>query len=208
MRISCPECEHELVITVKSTMPTSSDPASPLSARALRAVLEFMKTREPGRHPAGGLYQAFQNWDGLDPAVRGLTQNAFGRALKRNGAAPYRTSTERGYGIPVIPDDAVPGKVSRWASEAAQKSPKGAPVLMGQGEIRVLSPSGKPYTTHYLDADDNRIPVDKPQWVLDEEIRTPLQAETVPTPVPVDEYFDDRPKGRWVRDVGWVPDAE
>lgn len=102
MTFNCPNCRAELKITVEPKVKpagparrTASD-VSPLTDKMLADVWNFMKDRE-GKFKSRDLYNTYLRWT---QAARPLTQNAFGRALKANGATPWRDSESRGYEIP------------------------------------------------------------------------------------------------------------
>lgn len=118
MKLSCPNCSSTLVITVtaKDQPPrparnTATD-VSPLTNPALQDVWTFMSTRE-GRYKAADLYNTYLRWTQMR---RPLTQNAFGRALKANGATPWRDSDSRGYEIPPM-EQTEPAKMTEKAQE-------------------------------------------------------------------------------------------
>lgn len=113
MRIYCPSCETHFSITVTPEHKETLDPTSPLNARAMRAILEFMREVGPTRKTAGALYRLYKDEQiYMERDWPELSHNAFARALRRNGAQPWRTGTERGYVIPAIPADQKPAPIA------------------------------------------------------------------------------------------------
>lgn len=120
--ITCPNCLHDVPFTVKLSAPTAPKrptDATPLTASALRAVLEFMEER-PGRHTVGDL---FANYSSTRETYNGpkLTKQAFVMALRRNGATRWRTGTSRGYEIPEIEPTQRPAKVAPTTQEKVNR---------------------------------------------------------------------------------------
>lgn len=102
MTFNCPNCRAELKITVepknKPAGParrTATD-ITPLTDKMLADVWNFMKDRE-GRFTSSDLYNTYLRWTEV---ARPLSQNAFGRALKANGATQWRSAKSRGFVIP------------------------------------------------------------------------------------------------------------
>lgn len=110
MLIVCPcGCDHKFTVSVKSVSGVTINPDSPLTGSVLRAVLEFMRHRGPGRATVAELYEEFKRADApWATGGRGLSYGAFARALRRNGAIPWRNAVQRGYDIPAVPDDQLP----------------------------------------------------------------------------------------------------
>jgi hypothetical protein len=115
---TCPHCHGSLQITVKGLGATEkSSPGSPITSRALRAVQAFMRERGPGDYLFRDLADLYDDLrTGEDPNRTepwpALNDNAFARALVRNGARRYRTAKERYYTIPEIAADQKPGPVA------------------------------------------------------------------------------------------------
>lgn len=112
MIINCPDCECQFQVTVKPVDHTGrkyvSD--SPITPKALRSILQFMRTLGPGRQTSAKVRQAYDELLKQNPDWPSLTDRALFTCLRRNGAKKFRTATYRGWDIPIISDDQEPAK--------------------------------------------------------------------------------------------------
>lgn len=117
--IPCPHCKNSIQITAVNPAPGSD---VSLGSREMKAVLEFMRNHRPGRHNSTDLFTAYENWrEGM--SWPGITQAAFGRALRANGATPWRTGQGRGWDLPEIKEDQKAARPARSVrEEEAQRS--------------------------------------------------------------------------------------
>lgn len=142
MLISCPHCTGSFSVTVKAVGAVQrSYPGSPLTSKVLRSVQSFMREQGPGDHSFRDLVRAYHaSPTGPSESWPALNDNAFARALTRNGAVKWRTAKERFYSIPEIAADQKPPPVAtsvqdRIDAEAYQE----ALVTHGRGENRVVT---------------------------------------------------------------------
>jgi len=114
-RLTCPNCQHELEVEVKGV--EKAPDASPIDARVLRSVHDFMKAN-PGRQTFSHLYS---EWVETRAQYGGpkLTHRAFSMALTRNGAKRWRSSRDRGFTIE--PPEELPPLTAKVAPTVQEK---------------------------------------------------------------------------------------
>jgi hypothetical protein len=115
MLINCPNCSSHFKVVVQPVGSTQkSHPSSPITSKALRSVQAFMRQRGPGDYPFRDLVMAYHSdrltGRGAEDSWPALNDNAFSRALTRNGAQRWRTAKERFYTIPEISEDQAAAK--------------------------------------------------------------------------------------------------
>lgn len=96
--IACPNCRTSLEIRTVEP-PSGND--SPIGTTELKAVHEFMGTMLPGRRTMAELYAGYELHREAGGWPR-ITKNSLARALRANGATPWRNSAGRGWDIPEI----------------------------------------------------------------------------------------------------------
>lgn len=136
---TCPSCGSHLTVTLAATEKRPARPSSQntIGAGDLRDVFDLMTRLGPGRRKTDDLFSQFEQSHPLNR----MTKNGFARALRMNGATPWRGAEGRGWDLPKLEQDqrpAVPAptvreKTDREAYQAALGAHTGGTWAKGRG---------------------------------------------------------------------------
>lgn len=132
--VNCPNCHHDVEIRIMGTAPrTKKSATGSISSAQLKAVLGFMRRLGAGRKTTTYLYSLYLGQQETFH-LPNLTPNTLGRALRLNGATPWRTADERGWDIPVIPDEQKAAKPAEYVQEREARADFEAAVVAHAAE--------------------------------------------------------------------------
>jgi len=108
--VSCPHCHGDVEVRIQGTAPRRQGNGI-VSSDQLKATLRFMRRLGAGRRTSVYLVSLYEELRASDPAAwPSMNSNVLGRALRLNGAEAWRTSDERGWDIPAVPEDQAAAK--------------------------------------------------------------------------------------------------
>jgi hypothetical protein len=121
--LTCPNCHHDIAVTLVGVPPRGKNPAGVLTGKVMRSVLEFMREQGEGRVVSTAAYDAYIS----NPKVTSgewpsITPQALFLALKANGATKWRDAMRRGYEIPALVGDEKPASPPPSVAERTERA--------------------------------------------------------------------------------------
>jgi integrase len=97
--ITCPNCAHELEVSVRMRPTATSDVGGSLPMRAdwTRPFMTFINGRHPGRYTLSEIDRDYRVWAEGQTGVQVPQRHALMRALDSWGYRRYRSASARGF---------------------------------------------------------------------------------------------------------------